>query len=204
MGNAERNDRAARVIQAAWSKRSAQRSQAGKGDSQRPPGPDQAPAASWHATNDNNPPSSPGKEHDATTTTGDITKDGEHSPDSPRDPLTAQSRWDDAILRHKLDAQAGAAQSGSKNDAADRWKRGALYAQQISGPSMKEDGEEGTKDRPKSPPSDSHISRTNTTSLKDMALQAKAFAYGKDGEDRKRASNGQKAVKVKKELEEQH
>jgi hypothetical protein len=81
-----------------------------------------------------------------------------------------------------------------------RWQRAILYAKEISGPPDK-NSSQGEDGRP--------IERSSTSAFRNKLHEAKARAYHHDLSTGKRKAfngqeDGQKAVKIKKELEEQH
>jgi hypothetical protein len=111
----------------------------------------------------------------------------------------------DLLQKRRLDAAASAAASGENEDntAEARWQRGVTFATAISGP----------PDTEVAKPSDSRNAppqRNETeSSFKSKLKAAKEKAYNRDPvTGRRRPFNGQKggqkAVKIKKELEEQH
>lgn len=124
----------------------------------------------------------------------------------------AAEKWDDAIVRTKLNEAAQAASSGEANNPEARWQRGVVFAKQISGPKI----EQGTSQDPvgvvqgksRSEVDETKSERSTSTDLKELVHRAKQKAYNRDPDTGKRrpfkGANGQKAIKVKKKLEEQH
>lgn len=182
---------------------------------------------------------------------GDSWQDGEFS--QSKDSLTAQKRWDgevaldhghdvqiypetaiaDALLKHKLDITAASAATGDANDPKSRWKRGAVFASQLSKATEREASSADSATDVASPPahenktsepsertedaSEEHLKRTGTLAFQNMVKEAKTYAYHRDPSTGKRVAfprargrgkggegDGRKAVKLKKELEEQH
>lgn len=58
--------------------------------------------------------------------------------------ISADARWGEALGRAKLDGAAKAADSGGKNDAGSRWRRGGVLVGQLAGSPSAQLG--GTKD----------------------------------------------------------
>lgn len=113
----------------------------------------------------------------------------------------------EAILAHRMNAAVDKSISEQSTHPRARWQRAILYAQSISGPADKSStvnkdnkgGEEGGQD----------IKRSSTSTFRSKLQEAKAKAYNHDPRTGKRKAfngkdDGQKAVKIKKELEEQH
>lgn len=136
--------------------------------------------------------------------------------------------YTDALSRTKLHAAAQAASSGEHNDAKARWHRAFLFAQQISGPKLEQESPNPDTPLPSESSKDANqgcsrdddkaavsqqnnydqITRADTFDLKTFAKKTKEKAYNRDPKTGKRrpfkGTDGQKAIKVKKKLEEQH
>lgn len=121
----------------------------------------------------------------------------------------------DALVRTKLNAAAQAASSGEDNSPKARWHRAFVFAKQISGPKLEQEtnqdpvGVEEPESNPDtSKPNGAILARAASFDVKGMVQKAKERAYNRDPETGKRrpfkSAGGQKAIKVKKKLEEQH
>lgn len=110
-----------------------------------------------------------------------------------------------------MDAAAQAASTGEDNSPRARWHRAYTFAKQISGPKLEQARsnnqdpigvEKGKNDN------QTAIARATSFDLKGVVQRAKEKAYNRDPETGKRrpfkGADGQKAIKVKKKLEEQH
>lgn len=117
----------------------------------------------------------------------------------------------DALARTKLNAAAQAASSGEENSPRARWHRAYVFAKQISGPKLEQARSQdpiGVEESKQSSTSSGNIARATSLDVMGMVNRAKEKAYNRDPETGKRrpfkGANGQKAIKVKKKLEEQH
>lgn len=118
----------------------------------------------------------------------------------------------DAIVRTKLKEAAQAASSGEANNPEARWQRGVVFAKQISGPKIEpatsQDPVGVVQGKSRSEVNEAKFERSTSTDLKELIHRAKQKAYNRDPDTGKRrpfkGANGQKAIKVKKKLEEQH
>lgn len=160
----------------------------------------------------------------ATSTPKASSNTGGRNIDEENDNVTAEVRWDgestqlcptymrrpdgwrasiEAIAKHRMNTAVDKSISEQSTHPRARWQRAILYAQQISGPADKNSSTDGDEGEGKS------LKRSYTATFKHKLEEAKARAYHNDPRTGKRKpfdgkEGGQKAIKIKKELEEQH